>query len=84
MTHDLWVRKSLGASGLVASGLALSAALLTAGCGGGDGFLAPDVSATQVTQASREQAALNRAMSINAAALAPRVQGERAGSTGSQ
>lgn len=57
----------------VASVTALALAALLAACGGGGG-VAPD---TSLTQAEREQAALKRAMELNASALGQRVKGER-------
>lgn len=63
-------------------GCALLGVLLMAGCGGGgEGLVAPEASTAQT---AREQAALNRAMSINANALARTVQGERAARASSQ
>lgn len=62
--------------------LALAGALLVTACGGGsEGVVAPDVSATQT---AREQAALNRAISMNAEALGRTVKGERAARASSQ
>lgn len=83
MTHDRSTRKNLHRGVLTTGALALAAALLAAGCGGGgDGLLVPEASATQTSV--REQAAMNRAMSLNAAALTRGVKGERPTKTSSQ
>lgn len=66
-------KRARGALRPVATVAALALATLLAACGGGGG-VAPDAS---LTQAEREQAALKRAMELNASALGQRVKGER-------
>jgi hypothetical protein len=56
--------------------LALSVAIVAAGCGGGaDGLLAADAAASPTVS---EQAALNRAVDINSSVMSRTVVGERA------